>query len=77
MSDTKKAKTALVAWVKCLSGVPKQFILWIFADVCEDFSVLGENENHSEKKKNMVLSFREWWLIRIHEGGFSFRVMTA
>lgn len=51
MSDTKKAKTALVAWVKCLSGVPKQFILWIFADVCEDFSVLGENENHSEKKK--------------------------
>ena len=48
MSDMKNVKTALVAWVS-LFGVPKHFILWIFTDVGEDFSALGEKKNHYEK----------------------------
>lgn len=45
----KKAKTALVAWVKGLFGVLQHFILWIFTDVGEDFQAFSENQNYSEK----------------------------
>lgn len=50
VTDMKKAKTVLVAWVKRLFGVPKHFIFWIFTDVGEGFWALGEKENRSEKK---------------------------